>query len=113
MLEFPRGGARAAKGVVVAVAGDRVGSELVRGRPRQRSQRRDTGVRAPEKRRSDEHYARMLAAAFRSKRTTVLVRLAGSAPALTEEQYAEVLRAVRAIPVLDGDSEGTEGAGAA
>ena len=99
--------------MAAVVDGDRAGSELVRGKPRQRSQRRDTGRKAPEKRRSDEHYARMLAAAFRSKRTTVLVRMAGSAPALTAEQHAKVLRAVAAIPVLAEDSEGTEGAGAA
>lgn len=82
---------------------------MVRGRPRQRSQRRDRGVRAPEKRRSPDHYERMLAAAFRSKRTKVLVRLAGSAPALTAEQYAAVLAAVQGITVL----EGGEGEGAA
>lgn len=81
------------------MAGDGVGvgAEDVLGR--KRAVRKDKGVRSPEKRRSPEHYARLTAAMFRTKRTRVLLRLLESTPPLTPEQCAAVLAAVQEIEV--------------
>lgn len=75
-----------------------------------RKPRRDTGVSAPQKRRSPEHYARMQEAMRRSKRTTKIVRLLNDTGPLTASQLDSIRLALEGISVV---GEGTQVSGAA
>lgn len=80
--------------------------------PRKRAVRRDKGVAAPEKRRSDEHYARMRLGMWRTKRTRMIVRLLDEGPDLLPSQVEMIKEAVDRVAVVGADS-GAEVRGAA
>jgi len=68
-----------------------------------RKPRSDRGLPAPERRRSPEHYQRMVDAMKRSKRTDRIVRLMKDTGPLTGAQIEEIRAALEGIEVLNLD----------
>jgi hypothetical protein len=66
-----------------------------------RRPRSDKGQPNPARRRSDEHYERLSAAMFRSKRTRVILRYLRTAPPLTAEQLDEIRSVLDGVPVFE------------